>query len=274
MAANPFDSQTAIPGVGRIIAVSSGKGGVGKSTVATNLAVSLARAGFKVGLLDADIYGPSLPRMSGTMHQKVELGDDKKLQPIERWKVKLMSIGFLVDEDLAVVWRGPMLFKAMDQFLREVNWGTLDYLLVDMPPGTGDIQLSLAQKVPVAGAVAVSTPQDVALADVKKAIDMWSRVSVPVIGVVENMSWFTPPGTTDRVQLFPKGGMDNYLRERGIAKLGEVPFNPKVAVGGEAGIPISESDPSAEESKAFATIAAKIIEQIPASAGATATATH
>jgi len=265
MAANPFDSQNAIPGVKKIIAVSSGKGGVGKSTVAVNLAVSLARAGHKVGLLDADIYGPSLPRMGGLLNQKVEIGEDKKLQPLVRYGVRMMSIGFLVEEDLAIVWRGPMLFKAMDQFLRDVDWtgpgGELDYLLVDMPPGTGDIQLSLAQKVPVAGAIAVSTPQDIALADVKKAIDMWTRVSVPLLGVVENMSWMVVPGG-DRIQLFPRGQMDNYLRERGIAKLGEIPFNPKVAVGSEAGVPIAESAPTSEEAQAFAAVAAKIIEAV------------
>ena len=217
MAANPFDSQIAIPGIKKIIAVSSGKGGVGKTTVAVNLAIALAKQGHNVGLLDADIYGPSLPRMMGSLHQKVELGDDKKLQPIERFKVKLMSIGFLVEEDLAIVWRGPMLFKAMDQFLRDVAWGELDYLLVDLPPGTGDIQLSLAQKVPMAGAICVSTPQDVALADVKKAIDMWGRVSVPVIGVVENMSYFLQPNG-EKMQMFPKGNLDKYIAERGIKK--------------------------------------------------------
>ena len=259
-APNPFDSQQPIPGVHQVIAVSSGKGGVGKSTVAVNLAIALAKQGRKVGLLDADIYGPSLPRMMGTLNQKVEIGDDKKLKPIERFGIKLMSIGYLIDEDLAVVWRGPMLFKAMDQFLRDVAWGELDYLLVDLPPGTGDIQLSLAQKVPVAGAVAVSTPQDVALADVKKAIDMWSRVGVPMLGVVENMSWFVPPGSTERMQLFPKGNLEQFLRERGIKKLGEVPFTTKVAIGGEAGIPVSESDPQSEESKAFREIALKIAE--------------
>ncbi len=257
MAANPFDSQNAIPGVKKIIAVSSGKGGVGKSTVAVNLAVSLARSGHKVGLLDADIYGPSLPRMMGTLNQKVELGDDKRLQPIERYKVKLMSIGYLVEEDLAIVWRGPMLFKAMDQFLRDVAWGELDYLLVDLPPGTGDIQLSLAQKVPVAGAICVSTPQDVALADVKKAIDMWSRVSVPVLGVIENMSWMLMPDG-ERLQLFPKGHLDGYLREHGIKKLGEIPFNPKVGIGGEAGIPVCESAPASDEAKAFSAVASQL----------------
>lgn len=257
-APNPFDQQNPIPGVARIIAVSSGKGGVGKSTVATNLAIALAKTGARVGLLDADIYGPSIPRMLGTLHQKVEIGDDKRLQPLERYRIKLMSIGFLVDEDLAIVWRGPMLFKAMDQFLREVAWGELDYLLVDLPPGTGDIQLSLAQKVPVAGAIAVSTPQDVALNDVKKALDMWARVSVPILGVVENMSWFIPPGSTEKMQLFPKGSLDSYLKERGIPKLGEVPFHPNVGRGGEAGIPIVESDPTSEEAKAFVAIAEKL----------------
>lgn len=258
-APNPFDQQRPIPGVGRVIAVSSGKGGVGKSTVAVNLAAALARQGRRVGLLDADIYGPSLPRMMGTLNQRVEIGDDKRLQPIERYKIKLMSIGYLVDEDLAVVWRGPMLFKAMDQFLREVAWGELDDLLVDLPPGTGDIQLSLAQKVPVAGAIAVSTPQDIALTDVKKALDMWTRVSVPILGVVENMSWFIPPGSTERMQLFPKGSLDKYLVERGIPKLGEVPFNPKVGMGSEAGIPVVESDPNSEESRAFMAIAEQLI---------------
>ena len=263
--ANPFDGQRQIPGIKNIVAVSSGKGGVGKSTVAVNLALALAKQGFRVGLLDADIYGPSIPRMLGTLHQKVEIGDDKRLQPIERFHVKFMSIGYLVDEDLAVVWRGPMLFKAMDQFLREVAWGELDYLLVDLPPGTGDIQLSLAQKVPVAGAIAVSTPQDISLTDVKKAIDMWNRVSVPLLGVVENMSYFIPPGSSEKIQLFPKGSLDRYLNERGFLKLGEVPFHPHVGLGSEAGIPIIESDPTCDESKSFFAIASRLRELVPAS---------
>ncbi len=257
---NPFEQQRPIEGISKIIAVSSGKGGVGKSTVAVNLAAALARKGLKVGLLDADIYGPSLPRMSGTLHQKVELGEDKKLQPLERFGVKLMSIGYLIDEDLAVVWRGPMLFKAMDQFLRDVAWGELDYLLIDLPPGTGDIQLSVAQKVPLAGAIAVSTPQNVSLTDVKKAIDMWARVQVNVIGVVENMSWFVPPGSKERVQLFPKGQLDSWLAERGIPKLGEIPFTQSVGIGSEAGIPVVESDPTSEEALPFIAIAGRILE--------------
>lgn len=260
---NPFEQQRPVEGIKKIIAVSSGKGGVGKSTVSVNLAAALAKRGLKVGLLDADIYGPSLPRMSGTLHQKVELDENKRLIPLERFRVKLMSIGYLVDEDLAVVWRGPMLFKAMDQFFRDVAWGELDYLLIDLPPGTGDIQLSVAQKVPVAGAIAVSTPQNVALTDVKKAIDMWAQVRVPVVGVVENMSWFIPPGSTERVQLFPKGQIDSWLDERGIAKLGEVPFNPNVGLGAEAGIPVVESDSKSPEAEAFNAIASRLIEAVP-----------
>ena len=260
--ANPFDQQQPIAGVKNIIAVSSGKGGVGKSTVAVNLALALTKLGKKVGLLDADIYGPSLPRMFGTLHQRVEIGDDKMLQPLSRFHVKLMSIGYLIDEDLAVVWRGPMLFKAMEQFLREVAWGELDYLLVDLPPGTGDIQLSLAQKVPLAGAITVSTPQDISLTDVKKAIDMWSRVGVKMLGVIENMSHFVAP-SGEKLQLFPKGSMDNYLKERGLLKIGEIPFHPNVGIGSEAGIPVVESDPTSQEAQSFRLIASRLVDLVP-----------
>ncbi len=256
--ANPFDQQRPIDGVKNIIAVSSGKGGVGKSTVAVNLALALSKRGARVGLLDADIYGPSLPRMMGALNHKVDIGEDKKLQPVTRFQIKLMSIGFLVDEDLAVVWRGPMLFKAIDQFLRDVAWGELDYLLVDLPPGTGDVQLSLAQKVPLAGAIAVSTPQNVSLIDVKKALDMWRRMSVPILGVIENMAWFIPPGSSERMQLFPKGSLTKYLQENQLEKLGEIPFHPNVGLGSEAGIPVVESDPTGEEAKAFSAVAERI----------------
>lgn len=255
---NPFEQQQPIPGVKNVIAVSSGKGGVGKSTVAVNLALALAKRGARVGLLDADIYGPSLPRMMGTLNQRVELGPDKKLIPIVRYHVNLMSIGFLVEEDMAVVWRGPMLFRAIDQFLRDVAWGELDYLLVDLPPGTGDIQLSLAQKVPLAGAIAVSTPQNISLIDVKKAIDMWKRVNVRILGVIENMAWFIPPGTTVPMQIFPKGSLDQFLKENNLDKLGEIPFHPNVGIGAEAGIPVIESDPKGEEAKVFHQIAERL----------------
>lgn len=257
-APNPFEKQTGIPGVKHIIAVSSGKGGVGKSTVATNLAMALGKK-HKVGLLDADIYGPSIPRMLGTLGQKPHINPDtNQLEPVVRYGIKLMSIGFLVEENSAVVWRGPMLFKAMDQFLRDVNWGELDYLVVDLPPGTGDIQLTLAQKVPVAGAVVVSTPQNVALIDVKKAVDMFARVNVPVLGLVENMAYMINPANGEKMQLFPKGEIDAYADSRGIKKLGEVPFNPSVGLACEAGIPIVEANTNGAEAQAFLKIAEAI----------------
>jgi ATP-binding protein involved in chromosome partitioning len=266
---NPFDRQTAIPGVNKIIAVSSGKGGVGKSTVAANLAVALAHLSNtksgennKVGLLDADIYGPSVPRLFGALHQRPHISADQKIEPVVRLGIKLMSIGFLVEEGAAVVWRGPMLFKAMDQFFRDVNWAPLDYLVIDLPPGTGDVQLSVAQKVPVSGAIAVSTPQNLALIDVKKAIDMWKRVNVPVLGVVENMSYMLHPATQEKIQLFPKGELESYLVSSQLKKLGEVSFDPSVGLSSEAGIPIVESHPRGRESEAFFAIAKQIVSQI------------
>lgn len=259
---NPFDQQKPIPGVKHIIAVSSGKGGVGKSTVATNLALALSKKS-KVGLLDADIYGPSIPRMMGAMNQKPDITADQKIQPLIRYGMKLMSIGFIIEENSAVVWRGPMLFKAMDQFFRDVQWGELDYLIVDMPPGTGDIQLSLAQKVPVAGSVVVSTPQNVSLVDAKKAIDMWGRVAVPILGMVENMSYMINPANGEKMQLFPKGEMDQYLDSKKIAKLGDIPFNPHVSLSGEAGIPIVEGNPTSAEAQAFFKVADSIRAKLP-----------
>ncbi|WP_413584876.1 Mrp/NBP35 family ATP-binding protein [Bdellovibrio sp. HCB274] len=262
-APNPFEKQTSIPGVKHIIAVSSGKGGVGKSTVATNLAMALGRKA-KVGLLDADIYGPSIPRMLGSLSQKPQINPDtNQLEPIQRYGIKLMSIGFLIEENSAVVWRGPMLFKAMDQFLRDVNWGELDYLVVDLPPGTGDIQLTLAQKVPVAGAVLVSTPQNVALIDVKKAVDMFQRVNVPLLGMIENMAYMINPVNGEKMQLFPKGEMDSYAAQKGIAKLGEIPFNPSVGLACEAGIPIVEANSNGAEAQAFMAVADKLREILP-----------
>lgn len=255
---NPFDQQKPIPGVKHIIAVSAGKGGVGKSTVATNLALALSKK-YKVGLLDADIYGPSIPRMMGALGQKPQVTAENRIEPLVRYGMKLMSIGFLIEESAAVVWRGPMLFKAMDQFFRDVNWGELDFLLVDLPPGTGDIQLSLAQKVPVSGAVAVSTPQNIALIDVKKAIDMWKRTGVKMLGVIENMSYMLAPGGSgEKIQLFPKGEIDSYLAGEKIPKLGEIPFNPNVSLASEAGIPIVESNPKGAEAQEFFRIAEQI----------------
>lgn len=254
---NPFEQQSPIPGIKHIIAISSGKGGVGKSTVSTNLALALSKKA-KVGLLDADIYGPSIPRMMGALNQRPAVNAEQKIQPLMRYGLKLMSIGFLIDENSAVVWRGPMLFKAMDQFLRDVLWGELDYLLVDLPPGTGDVQLSLAQKVPVAGAVVVTTPQNVALADAKKAIDMFGKVKIPILGAIENMSYMIAPESKERIQMFPKGELDSYLQKMEIPKIGEIPFNPSMSLAGEAGVPIVESHTSSIEAQAFMAAADQI----------------
>ncbi len=258
---NPFDQQKLIPGVKKIIAVSSGKGGVGKSTVATNLALALSKK-YKVGLLDADIHGPSLPRMMGAVKQKPEISPTGKIEPIVRYGLKLMSIGFLVDETSAVVWRGPMLFKAIDQFLKDVLWEPLDILVVDLPPGTGDIQLSIAQKVPLSGIVVVSTPQNIAFIDAKKSIDMFERLNITNLGLIENMSYMINPANGDRIQMFPKGEIEGYLQSKKIVKLGEIPFNPSVSLSCEAGIPIVESNPNGIEAKSFMAVADQIAQRL------------
>jgi ATP-binding protein involved in chromosome partitioning len=259
---NPFNQQVAIPGVKHIIAVSSGKGGVGKSTVASNLATALGQKN-KVGLLDADIYGPSIPRMLGSLNQKPGINSAQHLEPVQRYGIKLMSIGFLIDENAAVVWRGPMLFKAMDQFLRDVDWGELDYLVVDLPPGTGDVQLSLAQKVPVSGAVMVCTPQNVALTDVKRGVDMFQRVGIRMLGLVENMAYMINPANGEKIQMFPKGELESYMAAKNIPKIGEIPFNPSIGLACEAGIPIVESNKNGAEAQEFFRIADRIRELLP-----------
>lgn len=254
---NPFLQQAPIPNVKHIIAVGSGKGGVGKSTVAVNLALALKKNGRRVGILDADIYGPSVPRMMGVAGEKPDVTDGKKIVPVQAYGLKVMSMGFLVQEGLAVIWRGPMLFKAMDQFCRDVDWGSLDYLVVDLPPGTGDVALTLAQKVPVSGAIVVCTPQNIALADAKKAIDMFERINVPLLGVVENMSGLkTPAG--EIIELFPRGELDQYLKIREIPKLGQLPFQPSVGQACEAGVPYLESEDDAD----YKQLALKIIDQL------------
>jgi len=260
---NPFDQQKPIPGVSKIIAVSSGKGGVGKSTIASNLAVALAQAGKKVGLLDADIYGPSLPRMMGALKQKPEITHDNKIKPIERHGIKIMSMGFLVDEEMAVAWRGPMLFKAMNQLFYDVDWGELDILLIDLPPGTGDVQLSMVQKVPVFGAISICTPQNIALADVKKSIDMFDRVNVRCLGVVENMSYFYDPNRPDEKQeIFPKGDLFNFLDSKKLQHLVAIPLYAEVALSCEIGIPYVARKSQDPVAKAYQTMANKILEQI------------
>ncbi len=237
---DPFSQQKPIPGIKNVVVVASGKGGVGKSSVAVNLAVAMAKKN-KVGLLDADIYGPSVPRMMGAQGHRPLADDNGKIQPIHRYNVKVMSIGFLIDDSTSVVWRGPMLFKAIDQFLKDVDWGELDYLIVDLPPGTGDIQLTLAQRIPITGAIIVSTPQNISLVDAKKAIDMFERVQVPILGLIENMSYMINPSTKERIQLFPKGEIDQYLSLKHILKIGEIPFNPVISSSCELGVPLLSS---------------------------------
>ena len=257
---NPFEKQSPIAGVKHIIAVGSGKGGVGKSTVSANLAAALAKK-VKVGLLDADIYGPSLPRMYGCLQQKPDVDENNKIQPISRHNVKLMSIGFLVEESAAVVWRGPMLFKAIEQFLRDVDWGDLDVLVIDLPPGTGDVQLSLAQKAPISGAVVVSTPQNIALADVKKSIDMFKRLNTPILGLVENMSYFLNDNG-EKMNMFPKGEINAYLEKEQIPVLAELPFHSPLASSSEMGFPLVVSQPDLESSKVFDKLANQILQKI------------
>lgn len=261
-APNPFDQQKPIEGVKNVILVGSGKGGVGKSTVAVNLALALKQQGQKVGLLDADIYGPSLPRMIGALTEKPTLNSQQKLHPVERYGLKTMSMGYLVEENAAIVWRGPMLFKAIDQMLRDVLWGELDVLVVDLPPGTGDVALTMAQKVPLTGAVVVSTPQNLALLDAKKAVDMFSRINVPLLGVIENMSSFTPPGSSEPIDLFPRGDLDQFLEMNSIKKLGVIPFQPSIGLSSEAGIPSMQGESDIEEMSGFKQAAEQLIANL------------
>ncbi len=245
------------PGVKNIVLVGAGKGGVGKSTVAINLAVGLARLGAKVGILDADIYGPSIPILTG-ITARPGSKDGKRLEPLEAYGLKVMSIGFLVDPDQALVWRGPMVTGALIQLMRDVNWGELDYLVLDLPPGTGDVPLTLAQNIKAAGVVLVSTPQDLALSDVIRAKLMFDRVSIPVLGIVENMSSFVCPHCQHETQIFDHGGVRTAAERMGIRFLGEVPLDLKVREGGDKGIPIVAGEPESPQSKAFLSIAGNV----------------
>jgi ATP-binding protein involved in chromosome partitioning len=242
-----------LPDVKAIVAVASGKGGVGKSTVAVNLAVALALQGHKVGLLDADIYGPSLPRMLGLTRRPEVRGD--RMQPLEAWGVKCMSIGFLVDEETPMIWRGPMVMGALEQMLGQVDWGTLDILVVDMPPGTGDAQLTMAQRVALTGAVIVSTPQDIALIDARRGVKMFERVNVPVLGLVENMSYYCCPNCGHRAELFGHGGARAEAARQNTTFLGEIPLVLEVRTASDAGTPIVAAAPESDPAKAFRAVA-------------------
>jgi ATP-binding protein involved in chromosome partitioning len=243
--------------------VASGKGGVGKSTVATNLALALARSGKSTGLLDADIYGPSIPTMLGKA-ERPSSPDGKRIIPIEKHGLKLMSMGYMVDPNTAMVWRGPMLAGAVLQFVSDVDWGELDYLVFDLPPGTGDIQLSLAQRLKVTGAVLVSTPQDVALADVYRAKAMFDRVRIPTIGLVENMSYFICGKCDTRHEIFAYGGGERAANDMGVPFLGRVPIETAVRESGDAGTPVVAAHPESESAKAFVSIAATLVGGIEA----------
>jgi ATP-binding protein involved in chromosome partitioning len=268
-AQNPAPSQAQAPQVGKalllpqvkaIVAVASGKGGVGKSTVAVNLAVSLAMQGHKVGLLDADIYGPSLPRMIGR-NRKPEVRDDKMV-PIQAWGLSCMSIGFLVDEETPMIWRGPMVMGALEQMMGQVEWGALDILIVDMPPGTGDAQLTMAQRVALTGAVIVSTPQDIALIDARRGVRMFEKTKVPVLGLVENMSFYCCPNCGHRADIFGHGGAKTEAARLGAEFLGEIPLLLDIRMASDAGTPIAALAPDSDAAKAYGALAARVWQKV------------
>jgi ATP-binding protein involved in chromosome partitioning len=252
--------QPLLPGVAHVVAVASGKGGVGKSTVAVNLAVALTQAGMRVGLLDADIYGPSLPRMLGL--NAAPQVKDNLIQPLRAWGFACMSIGFMVSEETAMIWRGPMVMGALNQLLGQVKWGELDVLVVDLPPGTGDAQLTLAQKLKLRGAVVVSTPQDIALIDARRGVKMFEQMGVPVLGIVENMSYFSCPHCGGRTDIFGHGGAAAEAAQIGVPLLGEVPLLPVIRETGDAGTPVTAAAPDGQAAAAFRAIAAKLLPDL------------
>src|SRR6478609_3724429 len=257
----------AIQGVANIIAVASGKGGVGKSTTAVNIALGLQARGLKVGVLDADIYGPSMPRLLGIKGRPQQLAGDK-LAPMEAYGLKVMSMGFLVDEETPMIWRGPMVMSALSQMLKDVAWGELDVLVVDMPPGTGDAQLTMAQQVPLAGAIIVSTPQDLALIDARKGLNMFRKVDVPVLGIVENMSTFICPHCGGRSDIFAHGGAKSEAERLGIPFLGEVPLTLAIRETSDAGKPVVVSKPDGAEARIYRDIASKVWDRVNEERGA------
>ncbi len=260
-AGSPMARQAQIPGIAAVIAIASGKGGVGKSTTALNLALGLRDSGLRVGLLDADIYGPSVPRLTG-IREKPELNDDRKMIPIDRFGLAIMSIGFLVEEDTAMIWRGPMVMSAITQMLRDVAWGTLDVLVVDMPPGTGDAQLTLAQNVPLKGAIIISTPQDLSLIDARRGLAMFKKVNVPVLGIIENMSYFQCPHCGTRSDIFGHGGARHEAERLGVPFLGEIPLHIAIRETSDAGNPVVVSEPDGPHAAIYRAIAGHVREQL------------
>jgi ATP-binding protein involved in chromosome partitioning len=258
---SPMSKQAEIPGVAAVIAVASGKGGVGKSTTALNLALGLRDLGLRVGLLDADIYGPSIPRLTG-IRGKPELNDERKMIPHARFGLAIMSIGFLVDEETAMIWRGPMVMSAVTQMLRDVAWGTLDVLVVDMPPGTGDAQLTLAQNVPLKGVVIISTPQDLSLIDARRGIAMFKKVNVPVLGIIENMSYFQCPHCGTKSDIFGHGGARHEAERLAVPFLGEIPLHMSIRTTSDSGTPVVESEPDGPHAAIYRAIAAKVRDQL------------
>ena len=258
---SPWANQNRVPGIKRVVAVASGKGGVGKSTVSVNLACALRHLGAKVGLLDCDIYGPSIPLMMG-VQQRPGLSEDEKMIPPTSHGVKLMSMGFLLDGDQPVIWRGPMIQRTIQQFITVVDWGELDFLLVDLPPGTGDAQLTLCQTVPLDGGVIVTTPQEASLGVVRKGIAMFEKVNVPILGIVENMSYFTAPNG-DRIEIFGHGGGRAEAERRKVSFLGEVPIFTEIRAGGDRGVPVVVSAPDQPAGQAFLRVAESLREKLP-----------
>ena len=254
------EAQSKLPKVKYYIAVASGKGGVGKSTVAVNLAVAIAKKRKNVGLMDADIWGPSLPIMLGVT-DRPHATDENKIIPLEKYGLKLMSIGFLISDDETVIWRGPMVHGAIKQFIEDVEWGDTEYLVVDRPPGTGDAQLSIVQTAPLSGGLIVTTPQDVALVDVKRGVNMFRKLNVPIVGVVENMSYLDVPGA-EPMDIFGRGGGRRMAEKFEVPFLGEIPLDPRIRKGGDSGVPIVESDPDTAAGKAFDALADIVLEAV------------
>ena len=257
---NAWTQQNKVPGIRRIVAVASGKGGVGKSTVSVNLACALSRLGAQVGLMDCDIYGPSIPLMMG-IRQRPTISPEEKLVPPASHGVKLMSIGFLLEGDQPVIWRGPMIVKTIQQFILQVDWGQLDFLLVDLPPGTGDAQLSLCQTVPLDGGVIVTTPQEASLGVVRKGIAMFEKVNVPILGIVENMSYFTAPNG-ERIEIFGHGGGQTEARRQKIPFLGEIPIYTEIRIGGDRGVPVVVERPDAPYGQPFIRVAEALRQRL------------